>query len=128
MVKIVKGLMEFSKVLAVVGVRPNFMKIDPIFRILGCEPERFSAQLVHTGQHYDQRMSKIFFHDLGLRLPDIDLDVGSGTHAKQTGTIMMRLERVLIEQKPDLVLVVGDVNSILGAAVTAAKLHIPIAR
>lgn len=119
--------MKPTKILGIVGARPNFMKIDPVFRVLEHEPDRFSTQLVHTGQHYDDRMSKIFFHDLGLCLPDIDLGVGSGTHAGQTGAIMMRLEQVLMKQKPDLVMVVGDVNSTLAAAVTAAKLHIPIA-
>ena len=115
------------KILGVVGARPNFMKIDPVFRALEREPERFSTFLVHTGQHYDDQMSKIFFVNLGLRSPDVNLDVGSGTHAEQTGMIMIRLERVLLEQKPDLVLVVGDVNSTLAAAITAAKLHIPVA-
>ncbi|MCD6172021.1 MAG: UDP-N-acetylglucosamine 2-epimerase (non-hydrolyzing) [Thermoplasmata archaeon] len=115
------------KVLGVVGARPNFMKIDPVFRVLEREPQKFSTFLVHTGQHYDDRMSKIFFLDLGLRAPDVNLDVGSSTHAEQTGMVMIRLERVLLEQKPDLVLVVGDVNSTLAAAITAAKLHIPVA-
>lgn len=115
------------KILGVVGARPNFMKIDPVFRALEREPGRFSTFLVHTGQHYDDQMSKIFFVNLGLRSPDVNLDVGSGTHAQQTGMIMIRLERVLLEQKPDLVLVVGDVNSTLAATITAAKLHIPVA-
>jgi UDP-N-acetylglucosamine 2-epimerase (non-hydrolysing) len=115
------------KIIGVVGARPNFMKIDPLFRVLDREPERFLTQLVHTGQHYDNRMSKIFFEDLGLRSPDIYLGIGSGTHAEQTGKIMMRLEEVLMKEKPDLVIVVGDVNSTLAGAVTAAKLHIPIA-
>jgi len=115
------------KILGVVGARPNFMKIDPVFRVLEQEPEKFSTFLVHTGQHYDDWMSKVFFLDLGLRPPDVNLGVGSGAHAEQTGTVMIRLERVLMEQKPDLVLVVGDVNSTLAAAITAAKLHIPVA-
>jgi len=115
------------KIIGVVGARPNFMKIDPVFRALRQKSERFSTHLVHTGQHYDERMSKIFFHDLGLHTPDIDLGVGSGTHAAQTGMIMIQLEKVLMKQEPDLVLVVGDVNSTLAAAITAAKLHIPVA-
>lgn len=115
------------KVLGVVGARPNYMKIEPVFRLLEKEPDNFSALLVHTGQHYDEMMSEIFFRDLGFRSPDIDLGVGSGTHAEQTGLVMMHLEEVLVEHQPDLVIVVGDVNSTLAAAVTAAKLHIPIA-
>ncbi|GAB6162904.1 UDP-N-acetylglucosamine 2-epimerase (non-hydrolyzing) [Desulfothermus naphthae] len=115
------------KILGVVGARPNFMKIDPVFRVLEQEPQKFSTFLVHTGQHYDNKMSKIFFLDLGLRSPDVNLGVGSGTHAEQTGMVMIRLERVLLEQRPDLILVVGDVNSTLAAAITAAKLHIPVA-
>jgi len=115
------------KILGVVGARPNFMKIDPVFRALERESGRFSTFLVHTGQHYDGQMSKIFFVNLGLRPPDVNLDVGSGTHAEQTGMIMIHLEHVLLEQKPDLVLVVGDVNSTLAATITAAKLHIPVA-
>ncbi len=115
------------KVLGVVGARPNYMKIEPVFRLLEEEAESFSTLLVHTGQHYDETMSQIFFRDLGFRSPDIDLGVGSGTHAEQTGIVMMRLEEVLVERQPDLVIVVGDVNSTLAAAVTAAKLHIPVA-
>lgn len=116
-----------TKILGVVGARPNFMKIEPIFRALRCEPEHFSTLLVHTGQHYDDSMSKIFFHDLELCPPDINLDVGSGSHAQQTGMVMIKLEEVLLAEKPDLVMVVGDVNSTLAAALTAAKLHIPVA-
>lgn len=115
------------RILGVSGARPNFMKIDPVFRALERRPERFDATLVHTGQHYDERMAEVFFRDLGLRAPDIDLGVGSGTHAEQTGRVMIELERVLIERRPDLVLVVGDVNSTLAAALTAAKLLIPVA-
>jgi UDP-N-acetylglucosamine 2-epimerase (non-hydrolysing) len=116
-----------AKVIGITGARPNFMKIEPIFRALDTEPDRFSTWLIHTGQHYDDRMSKIFFRDLGLRQPDIDLGVGSSTHAQQTAAIMVELERIMVELEPDLVLVVGDVNSTMAAAVTAAKLHIPIA-
>lgn len=115
------------KILGVVGTRPNFMKIDPLIRALERNPEQFSTMLIHTGQHYDFKMSKIFFDDLELRPPDIYLDVGSGSHAKQTGTIMIRLEKVLMEHKPDLVVVVGDVNSTLAGAITSAKLLIPVA-
>ena len=114
-------------ILGVVGARPNFMKIDPVFRVLDRERDRFATALVHTGQHYDEKMSKVFFDDLAMRPPDIYLDVGSGTHAQQTGTVMIRLEAVLAERRPDLVMVVGDVNSTLAATLTAAKLRIPVA-
>jgi UDP-N-acetylglucosamine 2-epimerase (non-hydrolysing) len=115
------------KVLGVSGARPNFMKIDPVLRALDRDPERFETVLVHTGQHYDEQMSKIFFRDLGMREPEIDLGVGSGSHAEQTGRVMIEIEKVLHQERPDLVVVVGDVNSTLAAAVTAAKLCIPVA-
>lgn len=115
------------KILGVVGARPNFMKIDPVLRALERRSELFSTVLVHTGQHYDESMNQVFFRDLGLRPPDINLGVGSGSHAKQTGTTMIRLEQVLLAERPDLVVVVGDVNSTLAAAITAAKLQIPVA-
>lgn len=115
------------KILGIVGARPNFMKIDPVFRVLEQEPEKFSTRLVHTGQHYDDKMSKVFFHDLGLRPPDIDLEVGSGSHTLQIGTVMLKIEPVLMQEKPDLVIVVGDVNSTLAGALTAVKLNIPVA-
>jgi len=115
------------KILGVVGARPNFMKIDPVLRVLERRPELFSTVLVHTGQHYDESMSQVFFRDLGLRPPDINLGVGSGSHAEQTGTTMIQVEKVLLTEQPDLVIVVGDVNSTLATAVTAAKLQIPVA-
>jgi len=114
------------KILSVVGARPNFMKIDPVLRALERDPGRFSSVLLHTGQHYDDNMSRVFFHDLGLRPPDIDLGVGSGSHAEQTAAVMIRVEQALIAHRPDLVLVVGDVNSTLATTITAAKLHIPV--
>ena len=120
------------KVALVAGARPNFMKVAPLMRAI----EKYNASfgrsfivptLVHTGQHYDYEMSKIFFEDLGLPEPDIYLGVGSGTHAKQTGRVMTRLEKVLVNEKTDLVIVVGDVNSTLAGALTAVKLCIPVA-
>jgi len=114
------------KILSVVGARPNFMKIDPVLRALERDARGFALTLVHTGQHYDENMSRVFFHDLGLRPPDIDLGVGSGSHAEQTAAIMIGIEQVLIAHRPDLVLVVGDVNSTLATAITAAKLHVPV--
>ena len=115
------------KVLGVVGARPNFIKMDPLFREMGKYPETFSLLLVHTGQHYDDSMSGAFFRELGLREPDINLGVGSGTHAQQTAGVMLALEPVIAKHKPGLVLVVGDVNSTAAAALTAAKMNIPVA-
>lgn len=113
-------------IISVVGARPNFMKIAPILRQL--EPDsRIRSLLVHTGQHYDDRLSHQFFVDLALPTPDINLEVGSGGHGIQTGEMMKRLEPVFEAERPDLVLVVGDVNSTLAAALVASKLHIPVA-
>lgn len=110
----------------VVGARPNFMKIAPLLREL---EERGTSRdiLVHTGQHYDPEMSDDFFRDLGIRHPDENLGVGSGPHGKQTAAILVRMEELLQSLKPDLLVVVGDVNSTLAASLAAAKLHIPIA-
>src|SRR6187551_287933 len=98
------------RVLLVAGARPNFMKIAPIARELERRRSLFESILVHTGQHYDAAMSRIFFDQLGLPRPAIDLEVGSDTHARQTAAIMTAFEPVLLEWKPDVVLVVGDVN------------------
>lgn len=103
------------------------MKIAPIVAEMSDNPESITHLLVHTGQHYDEVMSKAFFEDLEIPRPDIDLEVGSGTHAEQTALIMTRFEKVLLERRPDLVLVVGDVNSTLACSVTASKLCIPVA-
>ncbi len=113
--------------LSVVGARPNFMKVAPLHRELAKHSDRVRHLICHTGQHYDEKMSKIFFDDLELPQPDIYLGVGSGSHAEQTAKIMVAFEQVLLEHKPDLVIVVGDVNSTLACSVTAAKLHIPVA-
>lgn len=113
-------------VTCVVGARPNFIKIGPIIAALR-DDGRLAPHLVHTGQHYDYAMNERFFVDLDIPAPDANLAVGSGTHAAQTGEIMMRLEPVLAETKPDLLLVVGDVNSTLAASLVAVKLGIPIA-
>ena len=115
------------RVLLVVGARPNFMKIAPIVRELARNPETFSWTLVHTGQHYDAAMSEVFFKELGLPRPDVDLGVGSGTHAQQTAAIMAAFEPVLLQHAPDLVLVVGDVNSTIACALVAAKLGVRVA-
>lgn len=112
-------------VLHVVGARPNFMKAAPVLRALA-DREGFSQILVHTGQHYDAAMSDVFFRELGLQEPDLNLEVGSGSHSTQTAQIMMRLEEVVLRKKPDLVLVYGDVNSTVAAALVCAKTGTPI--
>jgi len=114
------------KVLSVVGTRPNMMKIAPIAAELGRRGDEFEHLLVHTGQHYDREMSEIFLVELGVGEPDYSLGVGSGSHAQQTAAVMERLEPVLLEAEPDIVLVPGDVNSTMAAALTAAKLLVPI--
>ena len=117
---------ERRKVLSVVGTRPNMMKIAPIAAELARRGDEFEHVLVHTGQHYDREMSEIFLEELGVGEPDYSLGVGSGSHAQQTAAVMERLEPVLLEVEPDLVLVPGDVNSTMAAALTAAKLLVPI--
>jgi UDP-N-acetylglucosamine 2-epimerase (non-hydrolysing) len=114
------------KLVVVAGARPNFMKIAPLMWEIGRRPD-VSACLVHTGQHYDERMSKTFFEQLRIPRPDVDLEVGSGSHAAQTAEVMKRFEPVLIEQQPDAVVVVGDVNSTIACALTAVKLGVPVA-
>jgi UDP-N-acetylglucosamine 2-epimerase (non-hydrolysing) len=115
------------RIVHVVGTRPNFVKMAPV---IAAARERFgpeSSVLVHTGQHYDRAMSEVFFEELGVPAPDHMLEVGSGSHAMQTARTMERLEPVLEEERPDLVMVPGDVNSTLAAALTAAKMQIPVA-
>ncbi|MBV9452556.1 MAG: UDP-N-acetylglucosamine 2-epimerase (non-hydrolyzing) [Rubrobacter sp.] len=115
-----------TKALLVAGARPNFMKVDPVLRALRAYP-RFQMKLVHTGQHYDPAMSDVFFKQLGLPHPDIYLGVGSGTQASQTAKIMVAFEEVVHREQPDLVIVVGDVNSTLAAALVTAKAVVPLA-
>src|SRR5262249_34047608 len=110
------------KILSVVGARPNFIKIAPLIRAMRQYPE-IVPLLVHTGQHYDVSMAGQFFEDLQIPAPDVSLEVGSGTHAQQTAEVMKRIEPVLMDLHPDVVLVVGDVNSTLAAALTAVKLQ-----
>ncbi len=114
------------KILSVVGARPNFMKIAPLIREMQ-RHQHIASLLVHTGQHYDVQMAGQFFRDLEIPDPDICLDVGSGSHAYQTAEVMKRLEPVIERERPDLVVVVGDVNSTMAAALTAVKLLIPVA-
>ncbi|MDR3610679.1 MAG: UDP-N-acetylglucosamine 2-epimerase (non-hydrolyzing) [Ignavibacteriaceae bacterium] len=115
-----------QKILSVVGARPNFMKIAPIHKEFTNHPE-IKHLICHTGQHYDKKMSEIFFTDLELPKPDFYLGVGSGTHAEQTAGIMIKFEKVLEKENPDLIIVVGDVNSTIACSLTAAKMGIKIA-
>jgi len=115
------------KVMHIVGARPNFMKIAPLHRELNRFPDKFAQVLVHTGQHYDERMSTVFFEELGMPEPDVYLGVGSGTHALQTARIMTAFEPVLQDHVPDIVVVVGDVNSTMACALVSAKLGVPVA-
>lgn len=114
------------KILCICGARPNFMKVAPIMRAFAAYPD-VEAKLIHTGQHYDEKMSKLFFDELGMPEPDINLEVGSGSHAQQTATIMSRFEPVVLDEKPDWVLVVGDVNSTVACALVASKLGVKVA-
>lgn len=113
------------KILSIVGARPNFMKIKPLYEEF--KKRKINQILVHTGQHYDKNMSKVFFEDLELPKPDIFLGVGSGTHGVQTGLMMSKMEEVLLKEKPDLTIVVGDVNSTLAGAIASIKMQIPVA-
>ncbi len=122
------------KWLIVAGARPNFMKIAPLIKAIKRHNENKRIHkpgiiplLVHTGQHYDKEMSKVFFDELKIPKPDIDLGIGSGGHGEQTGKIMIAFEKIVQEQKPDMVIVVGDVNSTIACALVAAKLNIPVA-
>ncbi len=110
----------------VVGARPNFMKVAPLMREFA-KRGNVETLLVHTGQHYDENMSKVFFHDLELPEPDIYLGVGSGSHAEQTAKVMVAFEIIVEKQRPDIIIVVGDVNSTLACSIVGAKLHVPVA-
>ncbi|MEK6791124.1 MAG: UDP-N-acetylglucosamine 2-epimerase (non-hydrolyzing) [Deltaproteobacteria bacterium] len=118
------------KLITVVGARPNFMKAAPILDAISEHNlhagQRIEQLLVHTGQHYDEKLSQLFFDDLGLQKPDIDLGVGSGSHAEQTAEVMKKFEKVCLNESPTHILVVGDVNSTIACALVAAKLGIKI--
>ncbi|GMU23171.1 MAG: UDP-N-acetyl glucosamine 2-epimerase [Phycisphaerae bacterium] len=113
------------KLINVCGARPNFMKIAPLMDAYRQEPS-IQPLLVHTGQHYDEKMSRLFFDELEIPRPDVNLEVGSGSHAQQTARIVERFEPVLLEYKPDAIVVVGDVNSTIACALVAAKLGVGI--
>jgi len=115
-----------SRIVVVAGARPNFMKIAPLLREMRSR-RGFDAKLVHTGQHYDAAMSDSFFADLGIPAPDVNLGVGSGSHGAQTAEVLRGIEALLLAERPDALLVVGDVNSTIAAALAAVKLGIPVA-
>ena len=111
----------------IAGARPNFMKIAPVMRAAAKQAGRIRCRIVHTGQHYDRAMSDVFFEELGIPEPDHHLGCGGGSHAEQTAKIMVAYEKLCLEERPDLVMVVGDVNSTLACSVVAKKLQIPVA-
>ena len=112
----------------IVGARPNFMKMAPLYRELSLYSNRYEPRIIHTGQHYDEQMSKLFFNDLAMPEPSAYLNVGSGTQGKQTARIIERYEDLILSgDKPDLVIVAGDVNSTIACALVAKKLYIPVA-
>lgn len=111
-----------KKIISVVGARPNFMKMAPLHKEFQKHKKKVIHKIVHTGQHYDKHLSEIFFKQLGLPKPHINLGVGSGSHAEQTAETMVKFEKVVLKEKPDLVLVYGDVNSTLAASIVCSKI------
>src|SRR5688500_13402453 len=115
------------KVINVIAARPNFIKVAPLVEAMKRREREFAPLVVHTGQHYDSMMSEAFFHDLDLPEPDLYLNVGSGSHAAQTAAVMERFEPVVLQEKPDWVVVVGDVNSTIACALVCVKLGVKVA-
>src|SRR6267143_1628073 len=111
----------------VAGARPNFMKIAPLVRALGANGANLAFKIIHTGQHYDHELNDVFFDELGIPAPNVCLGAGSGSHAQQTAKIMLGFEECCQPDRPDCVLVVGDVNSTLACSIVAKKLCIPVA-
>jgi UDP-N-acetylglucosamine 2-epimerase (non-hydrolysing) len=135
-IDLIEGLVEAEieksnmKIVVVAATRPNFVKVAPLLEALHRADVNYPGleiRFVHTGQHYDQRMSRSFFDELGLPRPDVDLGIGSGSHAEQTGNVMIAFERTLVDERPDWVIVVGDVNPTLACALAAKKLGIRVA-
>jgi UDP-N-acetylglucosamine 2-epimerase (non-hydrolysing) len=118
--------MDKVRIHLIAAARPNFMKVAPLYHALQAEDDVFDVHLVHTGQHYDANMSDNFFADLGMGEPDFHLEVGSGTHAEQTGRTMIEYEKVCVREQPDCVVVVGDVNATAAVAIVCTKLHVPV--
>jgi UDP-N-acetylglucosamine 2-epimerase (non-hydrolysing) len=112
------------KIISIIGARPQFIKYAPLSKELR---KTHQDMLIHTGQHYDYNMNKVFFDELGIPAPNYNLGIGSGTHAHQTGDMLKAIEDILIKEKPDMVMVYGDTNSTLAGALASAKLHIKIA-
>ncbi len=119
--------MKKLKFLSVVGARPNFIKLAPVMRVLRSYSDFVQSLLCHTGQHFDEKMSKVFFDDLQIPKPDFNLDINGGSQAQQTALIMQAFEKVVLQEKPDIIIVPGDVTSTLAASLVASKLGIPIA-
>lgn len=116
-----------KQILLIAGARPNFIKLAPLYDALRARPESYTPVVVHTGQHYDQEMSDVFIRQLEIPEPDINLGIGSGTHGFQTGKVMIEIEKVMMDREPDMVVVFGDVNSTLAAAIASVKLGISVA-
>jgi UDP-N-acetylglucosamine 2-epimerase (non-hydrolysing) len=115
------------KIISIVGARPNFIKIAPIHKAFVKHTRIIKHLICHTGQHFDEKMSKVFFDELDMPKPDFYLGIGGGSHAEQTAKIMLGFEKVLIQEKPDLIIVTGDVNSTMACSLVASKLAVPIA-